>query len=110
MAANSGLSARGDGAASSEAHNPCVTRSVLLNTKQCSGGNAAATRKGEIMGDRELIKHLSNMKTNADLSGNDWESKILGQAIARLEVISNLPSDDGIWSYYRQEMWGHGRD
>lgn len=62
------------------------------------------------MQDREIIRHLMTMKANADLSGLDWESMILGQAIARLEVIANLPGDDGIWSYYRQEMWGHGRD
>jgi len=50
---------------------------------------------------------LRRMAVDAELSGDDcW--RILAAAAHRIEVINQHKFEDGIWSYYRNEMWRHG--
>ena len=58
--------------------------------------------------DAELARELGYMATDAHLAGNDRAHLLLSIAQARLLEIASLPKDDGIWSYYRHEMWSHG--
>jgi len=57
--------------------------------------------------DGKLAMELRRMAVDAELSGDDcW--RILAAAAHRIEVINQHKFEDGIWSYYRNEMWRHG--
>ena len=61
--------------------------------------------------DGKLAMELRRMAVDAELSDDPcW--RVLAAAAHRLEVISQHTRQDdaGIWSYYRNEMWGHGND
>lgn len=60
--------------------------------------------------DAKLAMLLRNMAVDAELSGAIETWKVLAAAAHRLEVIAQHTRqyDQGIWSYYRQEMWSHG--
>lgn len=60
--------------------------------------------------DAKLAVLLRHMAVDAELSGAIDTWKVLAAAAHRLEVISQhtKQDDEGIWSYYRQEMWSHG--
>lgn len=60
--------------------------------------------------DAKLAMLLRNMAVDAELSGAIDTGRVLAAAAHRLEVISQhtRQDDEGIWSYYRQEMWNHG--
>ena len=59
--------------------------------------------------DAKLAMLLRNMAVDAELSGAIDTWKVLAAAAHRLEVIAQhtKQDDEGIWSYYRQEMWTH---
>lgn len=60
--------------------------------------------------DAKLAMLLRNMAVDAELSGAIDTHRVLAAAAHRLEVIAQhtRQDDEGIWSYYRQEMWSHG--
>lgn len=60
--------------------------------------------------DSKLASLLRHMAVDAELSGAIDTWKVLVAAAHRLEVIAQhtRQDDEGIWSYYRQEMWNHG--
>ena len=60
--------------------------------------------------DAKLAMLLRHMAVDCELSGEIERGQMLAAAAHRLEVIAQhtRQDDEGIWSYYRQEMWSHG--